>query len=117
MKYPKIFKETVNITKINKPYIKLVITKQLQPIVPDDDVLVNYIYELMVQDEEPNIKHIYSQLVEFLNDDAMEFCKQLWLALLHKQHQSPPTHPSPSPPTHPSPSPTTYNAAKRFVNN
>ncbi|CAH6722548.1 hypothetical protein CLIB1444_10S00936 [[Candida] jaroonii] len=67
--------------------IKKWFSTKLDEIIPDDDILVDYLEELLIKDHSPDIKDIYEQLKTFIGDDGqtMNFCKDLWALLLEAQ--------------------------------
>lgn len=86
-KFPKTFRHSVKIKSVNMKMIKKWFSKKLDEIIPDDDILVDYIEELLIQEDEPDIKEIYEQLKSFIGDEeqTMSFCKYLWGLLLEAQ--------------------------------
>ncbi|EGW32032.1 uncharacterized protein SPAPADRAFT_61131 [Spathaspora passalidarum NRRL Y-27907] len=88
-KFPKIFKTNVDITKItNWPAIKKWIQHRIDQLIPDDEIFVEYVYELIRSDSPcPDIKAIQLQVDDFLGkEDSLEFCTQLWQLLIDSEH-------------------------------
>lgn len=84
MRVPKIFKEPVDMTKVNRPIINRWITKKLDELLPDDDIILDYTLELLSSDK-PNIKEIQLNLNGFLEKNTGKFCKELWELLVAAQ--------------------------------
>ncbi|KAG7662535.1 uncharacterized protein J8A68_003954 [[Candida] subhashii] len=94
-KLPKCFKIKVDISKVDLLIIKRWIETKINLIIPNDDIIIDYIYELLLlsQDEStttndsyPDIKSIQLQLVDFLGeDDSIRFCEELWNLLIEAQ--------------------------------
>lgn len=83
-KLPKIFKQKVDIEKVNLEIIKTWLEKTLDELVPNDDILVDYTYELLQTN--PDIKYILQQLIEFLGEEeAVNFCEELWKLMISAQ--------------------------------
>lgn len=83
-KLPKIFKQEVDIDKVNLEVIKSWLEKKLDELVPNDDILVDYTYELIQNKSE--IKYIHQQLIEFLGEEeAVNFCQELWKLMISAQ--------------------------------
>ncbi|KAK7684727.1 hypothetical protein QCA50_011968 [Cerrena zonata] len=75
--------------KVNFAIVKKWIYEQLNQILPDDDIVMDYLCEMLTQDENPDIKVIHLQMKEFMGeDDSKKFCKKLWL-LLNSAQQDP----------------------------
>lgn len=82
-KFPKIFKTKVNVSKVNMKVIKNWISDEIDSILKDDDIVVDYLYELLIVEEEPNIKQIHLQMIDFLGEEeALKFCSKLWELLI-----------------------------------
>ncbi|CAH2351258.1 hypothetical protein CLIB1423_03S02212 [[Candida] railenensis] len=82
-KFPKIFKTKVNVSKVNMKVIKNWISEEIDSILKDDDIVVDYLYELLIVEEEPNIKQIHLQMIDFLGEEeALKFCSKLWGLLI-----------------------------------
>lgn len=82
-KFPKVFKIKVDISKVNMKVMKNWITAELDKILKDDDIVVDYLYELLVAGNEPNIKQIHLQMIDFLGEEeSLTFCKKLWELLI-----------------------------------
>lgn len=84
MRVPRIFREPVDMDKVNRPIIKRWITQQLDSLLPDDDIVLDYTLELL-ESKNPNIKEIQLNLHGFLEDATPKFCKQLWEMLVAAQ--------------------------------
>ncbi|CUM68256.1 uncharacterized protein PRCAT00005977001 [Priceomyces carsonii] len=86
IKYPKSFKRKVDISKVNTAVIKDWIGKKLDEQLPDDDIVVAYICELLENNREPDIKSLHLQIKAFLgNEESLELCDELWKLLLSAQ--------------------------------
>ncbi|CDK27496.1 unnamed protein product [Kuraishia capsulata CBS 1993] len=86
MKFPKIFKEKVDLQNIDKMVIDEWIRKRLDELIPDDDILVEFTLELLHASNTPDMRTIQLQLLPFLGEtDSPRFCKELWELLLSAQ--------------------------------
>lgn len=82
----KILKHKVNTSQVNLPLIKLWLEEEMQKHLPDDDIAVEFIYEMLESNEEPSSAEIQEQLVNFLGEEeGRAFSKQLWQLLLSGQ--------------------------------
>ncbi|KAK6463790.1 kinase-like domain-containing protein [Scheffersomyces coipomensis] len=86
-KFPKCYKVKVNIGKVNLEVIKEWISKTINEQLEDDDIVIDYIYELLQSGESnPDIKALQLQVQEFLGaDEARKFCEKLWNLLISAQ--------------------------------
>ncbi|EMG46407.1 Vacuolar amino acid transporter, putative, partial [Candida maltosa Xu316] len=62
---------------------------QINKQLPDDDILIDYIYELLDNYDKddsssyPDISDIHTQITDFLGEkESLEFCKQLWTLII-----------------------------------
>ena len=94
-KLPKIFNKTPkNYSNIKLEKFKPWITEEINKQLPDDDIIIDYIYELL-QDygnetgkEFPDILNINLQLTDFLGEkESRVFCKQLWSLILEASNE------------------------------
>lgn len=88
---PKIFnKKPSNYSNVKLPKFKPWILQQFSKHLPDDDIAIDYIYELLqnydgvdTDDGCPDIFGIYHQVTDFLGEeDSVKFCKQLWKLII-----------------------------------
>lgn len=70
--------QKVDIRKINVEVMKKWIAGKISEILPGDDVITEMYFNLLVDDNFPNIKRIQIQLTGLLEKDTAAFCKQLW---------------------------------------
>lgn len=78
MARPEIYKKKVDASKIDLKPIEQWISSELLRLLPDDDIVIEYLYELIEMDT-PDIDEIDSQMSEFLGPkDGRKFCKELW---------------------------------------
>lgn len=84
-RYPKIFNQSVDLTKINLPVIKRWIDESVDQQLPEDDVVADYIYELLIAEDSPNPKDLLTHAQEYLEEDGMKFTAKLWKLLLSAQ--------------------------------
>ncbi|ODV81668.1 PWI domain-containing protein, partial [Suhomyces tanzawaensis NRRL Y-17324] len=87
VKYPKCFKTAVDISKVNLPVVKEWITDKINEQLPDDDIVIDYLYELLqANGDQPDIRGIQVQLNDFLGqDEARQFCEKLWKLMISAQ--------------------------------
>jgi len=87
-KFPANFAVKVNMKKVNidviKPWIAQKITDMLSF---EDDVLINYIYSLLEEKQEPDPKAMQINLTGFLEKDAPKFMEGLWTLLVSAQSE------------------------------
>ncbi|GEQ67373.1 hypothetical protein JCM33374_g1037 [Metschnikowia sp. JCM 33374] len=82
------FETPVNISKVSLPIIKQWLTDRLGEQLPDDDVAVEFIYELLIggENDEPDIGAIREQMDDFLGKEKSRvFCLDLWQLLISAQ--------------------------------
>ncbi|KAF1360496.1 PWI domain-containing protein [Lizonia empirigonia] len=85
-KFPPEFDRKVDIEKVNIDLMKKWIAQKITNILGDeDDIVVETCYNLVEQNQFPNIKEIQIQLTGFLNKDTAAFCKELWDLMLSAQ--------------------------------
>lgn len=83
IKFPKIFKRKVLMSKVNSQIAKNWIEEKLKEQLPDDDIVVDYLWELLIVDDSPDIESIYFQMVDFLGEkEAKIYCESMWSMLL-----------------------------------
>ncbi|KAM9926284.1 hypothetical protein OXX80_010638 [Metschnikowia pulcherrima] len=78
----------VDISKVSMSVIKQWMTEKLAEELPDDDVALEFIYELLVgaENESPDIGAIREQMNDFLGKEkSRDFCIGLWQLLLSAQ--------------------------------
>lgn len=86
VKYPKKFSKKVNMGKVNFAVVEKWIGDTLNEQLPDDDVVIDYVGELLQAEDEPDIKMIHLQMQDFLGQEqAMKFCETLWDLLISAQ--------------------------------
>lgn len=86
VKYPKKFSKNVNMEKVNFAVVEKWIGDTLNEQLPDDDVVIDYVSELLQAEDEPDIKMIHLQMQDFLGQEqAMKFCETLWDMLMSAQ--------------------------------
>lgn len=82
------FDTRVDVSKVSMPVIKQWLVDALSENLPDDDVAVEFIYELLVgaENDEPDIGAIREQMNDFLGKEKSRlFCLDLWRLLLDAQ--------------------------------
>lgn len=84
LRVPKIYRQAVDMTKVNRPIINRWIQTKLDELLPDDDIITDYTLELLSGDK-PNIREIQLNLNGFLEDNSGKFCKELWELLVAAQ--------------------------------
>lgn len=91
----KIFnKNPTNYSNVKLEEFKPWITEEINKQLPDDDIVIDYIYELL-QDygnepgrEFPDILNLNLQLANFLGEkESKVFCKQLWSLILEASNE------------------------------
>ncbi|KAF2874865.1 hypothetical protein BDV95DRAFT_563798 [Massariosphaeria phaeospora] len=82
---PPEYKLKVDIQKVNMGVIKTWIAGRINEILGDDEVVVETCFNLLEQQQHPNIRSIHVALSGFLDKDTAAFCKELWILLLSAQ--------------------------------
>lgn len=86
-KYPKIYRKQVDISKVDMLVMRGWIEKRMEEEVPEDDIIADYICELLMASDEPDIKAIHLQLEEMLGEKATaKFGERLWSLLVSAQN-------------------------------
>jgi len=86
VKYPRKFSKKVSMAKVNFPVVEKWIGDTLNEQLPDDDVVIDYVSELLQAEDQPDIKMIHLQMQDFLGkEQAMKFCETLWNMLMSAQ--------------------------------
>lgn len=81
-----LFKKPVDISKVNLPVIKVWLEETIHQHLPDDDIAVEFVFELLGSLELPDIDAIREQMNDFLGkDESKNFCEKLWKLLLSGQ--------------------------------
>lgn len=95
-KLPKIFnKKPTNYKNVKLLKFKLWIDDQINQHLPDDDIAIDYIYELLQNYDDsdtdsgcPDIFSIHQQVTDFLGEeDSRKFCKQLWKLIIEASNE------------------------------
>lgn len=82
----KILKQHVDTEKVNLPVLKVWLEEEMQKHLPDDDIAVEFIYEMLEGNKEPVASEIQEQLVTFLGEEeGRAFCQHLWQLLISGQ--------------------------------
>ncbi|SGZ56391.1 CIC11C00000002933 [Sungouiella intermedia] len=85
-KTPSTFKKPVDISKVNLPVIKVWLEDTIHEQLPEDDIAVEFIYELLKSEESLAIDTIREQMNDFLGErESLIFCESLWKLLLSAQ--------------------------------
>lgn len=85
-KMPSVFKKPVDMSKVNLPVIKVWLEETIHEHLPEDDIAVEFIYELLKSEELLNVEDIQEQMNDFLGEkESLEFCEKLWKLLLSAQ--------------------------------
>lgn len=83
---PLCFKKKVDTSKVNLPIIKQWIEDTVHEQLPDDDIAVEFVYELLTGEKNPDIVAIQDQMSDFLGEkESLQFCEDLWKLLLSAQ--------------------------------
>jgi hypothetical protein len=83
----KLFDKDVDVSKVNFLVIRNWIATTINEIIPDDDIIVDYICELLTdEDTKPDIRAIQTHLISFIGEsEAKKFCRSLWKLMLSGQ--------------------------------
>ncbi|CAK7898594.1 hypothetical protein CAAN3_04S01882 [[Candida] anglica] len=85
-KFPKVFKKKVDMSKVNVQVIQRWISVEVDKALPDDDIVADYLGELLVANNEPDVKSIHLQMADFLGDEeSLKLCTKLWELLVSAQ--------------------------------
>lgn len=85
---PKIFNEPVAMERVDTVALRRWIEVAVGEVLPDDDVAVDYLWELLMALPSPNIREIYRQMKEFLGDDTRRILYQMWQMMVTQQYES-----------------------------
>ncbi|EOD49029.1 pwi domain mrna processing protein [Neofusicoccum parvum] len=86
-KFPPEFEEKVDTTKVQMDIMKKWIATKVQQILEtDDDMVVDFIYNLLDGERYPDPKKLQIALGGFLHDDAPRFVKEFWALCLSAQN-------------------------------
>lgn len=81
-----VLKKPVDTSKVNLDVVKIWLEETINEYLPDDDIVVEFIYELLKQDDKPDIHVIQEHMDGFLGpEDSLKFCEELWRLLLSGQ--------------------------------
>ena len=83
----KLFDQDVDVSKVNFLVIRNWIATTINEIIPDDEIIIDYICELLTgEGTKPDIRAIQTHLVSFIGEnEAKKFCRSLWKLLLSAQ--------------------------------
>ncbi|KAF4538347.1 Pwi domain mRNA processing protein [Lasiodiplodia theobromae] len=85
-KFPPEFEEKVDTTKVQMDIMKKWIATKVQQILEtDDDMVVDFIYNLLDGERYPDPKKLQIALGGFLHDDAPRFVREFWNLCLSAQ--------------------------------
>ncbi|KAL1603898.1 hypothetical protein SLS60_005490 [Paraconiothyrium brasiliense] len=84
-KFPPEFDKRVDTKKVNLDVIKTWIASKINDILPEDDIVVDMVYNILETDQFPKIKELQVQLQGFLDAEGPKFCKELWNLMLSAQ--------------------------------
>lgn len=88
------YDERIDLSKVDHPSMKEWIRSTLSSLIPDDEIIIEYTYELLFASDDPDISSLKQNLSPFLDDKTLNFCKKLYKLLILAQ-SSPdgiPTH-------------------------
>lgn len=81
-----LFDKPVDVSKVNEKVMREWIATTLQEQLPDDDITVEFVCELLFGGDQPDIAVIREQMTDFLGElDSKKFCAELWKLLLSAQ--------------------------------
>ncbi|KAL5427211.1 hypothetical protein PMIN04_001484 [Paraphaeosphaeria minitans] len=101
-KFPPEFDKRVDTKKVNLDVIKTWIAGKINEFLPEDDIVVDMVYNILETDQfvsihrdrdvleltremQPKIKELQVQLQGFLDAEGPKFCKELWNLMLSAQ--------------------------------
>ncbi|OAG08797.1 PWI domain-containing protein [Paraphaeosphaeria sporulosa] len=84
-KFPPEFEKRVDTKKVNLDVIKTWIAGKINEFLPEDDIVVDMVYNILETDQFPKIKELQVQLQGFLDAEGPKFCKELWNLMLSAQ--------------------------------
>ncbi|KAI9478934.1 Serine/arginine repetitive matrix protein 1 [Coemansia sp. RSA 989] len=86
MSFSRLLKKTVDIDKVNMDAIKPWISDKITELLGiEDDVLFQYIINMLEESKRPDARAMQVNLSGFLEDKAQEFMRSLWAILLEAQ--------------------------------
>ena len=85
-KFPIIYKQSVDMARVNRDVMKMWISNKILELLQfEDDVLIEYVFTLLEQESvDPRVLQI--NLTGFLEEKAVLFVKELWKLLLDAQN-------------------------------
>ncbi|PIA18321.1 PWI domain-containing protein [Coemansia reversa NRRL 1564] len=84
--FSSVLKKPVEMSKVNMDAIKPWITNRINELIGiDDDVLQEYVINMLEETERPDARIIQVNLTGFLEDKTQEFMQSLWSVLLEAQ--------------------------------
>ncbi|EGC32008.1 hypothetical protein DICPUDRAFT_24641, partial [Dictyostelium purpureum] len=86
MKFPSIYKNKVDLSKVHLPSLKKWITKEVEENLGYDEITSDYIYNLLAESNTPNPKEIQISITGFLEQETPPFMEKLWKLLLSAQN-------------------------------
>ena len=89
LKFPPVFKEKVDIKKINIQVLRPWISTQISSYLGlEDDVVIEYVYSLLEENSFSGLdpKRMQIKLTGFLEDNTINFMNDLWKLLISAQN-------------------------------
>ncbi|KAJ2804345.1 Serine/arginine repetitive matrix protein 1 [Coemansia guatemalensis] len=86
MSFSSVLKKPVDMSKVNMDAIKPWISSRIKELIGiDDDVLQEYVINMLEETERPDARIIQVNLTGFLEDKTQAFMQSLWSVLLEAQ--------------------------------
>jgi len=87
MKVPVEYATKVDMKKVQLEVIKPWISQQITKLLGfEDEVLIGYVFGLLEEKQFPDPKILHVNITGFLEQDASEFCRELWKLLISAQN-------------------------------
>jgi len=87
MKVPVEYATKVDMKKVQLEVIKPWISQQITKLLGfEDEVLIAYVFGLLEEKQFPDPKILHVNITGFLEQDASEFCRELWKLLISAQN-------------------------------
>jgi len=86
LKFPNEYNTKVDMTKVEIDVIKPWISQQITKLLGfEDEVLIGYVFGLL-EEKHPDPRLLQVNITGFLEQDASDFCLQLWKLLISAQN-------------------------------
>ncbi|KAG7693880.1 hypothetical protein KL929_004091 [Ogataea haglerorum] len=89
--FPKLFSRQVDYAKVDRPALESYIEQKTNELVPDDDIIVEFIYNLVFE-EKIGPKDLCLQLKPMLDEKTLDFVHELWKKMIESEQEKKDTY-------------------------